>query len=108
MLQLWSTRPYFYQLRVVSKRKSTKFGKSIVLLNAASILQDRHIRSDQLANLVKPATVYLPSCTALTFNAIIDSGSPFNLMFQLKVKELQLTNGLAQTQKPYGIDKNPI
>ncbi len=72
MLQLWSTRPYFHQLQVVTKRKSTKFGKQIALLVIASILQDRHIRGDQLAHLVKPEKVYSPNRTELTLNAVID------------------------------------
>ena len=52
--------------------------------------------------------MYLPSGSALTFNAVIDSSSLTNLMSQLKVIELQLTNGVAPTRKPRGIDGNPI
>ncbi len=71
-------------------------------------MQDQHIQGDQPAHLVTPATVYSPSREALTFNAAIDSGSSFNFMSQLKVKELQLTNGVSPTQKPRGIDGNSI
>ncbi len=48
------------------------------------------------------------SYAELTFNAVIDSGSLFNLLSQLKVKQWLLTNSVAQMQKPCGIDGNPI
>ena len=34
--------------------------------------------------------------------------SPFNLISQMKVKEMQLLGGLKPKQKPRGIDGNPL
>ena len=41
-------------------------------------------------------------------SAVIDSGSPFNLISQLQVKQLQLQNGVTPSRKPRGIDGNPL
>lgn len=39
---------------------------------------------------------------------MIDSGSPFNLISQLQVKQLQLQNGVPPSRKPRDIDGNPL
>lgn len=41
-------------------------------------------------------------------SAVIDSGSPFNLISQLQVKQLQLQNGVVPCRKPRGIDGKPL
>lgn len=46
--------------------------------------------------------------TSHTLKAVIDSGSPFNLISQMKVKEMQLPRGSQPHQKPRGIDGNPL
>lgn len=61
------------------------------------------------SHLITSAVVWdLAISGSHTLKAIIDSGSPFNLIFQMKVKEMQLTGGNQPNQKPRGIDGNPL
>ena len=83
--------------------------KSLVLFGVASVLQNRKERDEIPSHLVT-STVILNSVTSEshTFRAVIDSGSPFNLISQMKVKEMHLFGGTQPKQKPQDIDGNPL
>ena len=84
-------------------------GKSLVLLDIASVLQKRKGRGELPSHLITSAVVRdFATSGSHTLKAIIDSGSPFNLISQMKVKEMQLTGGNQPNQKPRGIDGNPL
>ncbi len=83
-------------------------GKSIVLLDVASVLQDRHTRGEPATHLITSTTIYSPDRTGVVLSAVIDSGSPFNLISQLQVKQLHLQNGVTPSRKPRGIDGKPL
>lgn len=50
----------------------------------------------------------MPDQTGVVLSAVIDSGSPFNLISQLQVKQLYLQNGVTPIRRPRGIDGKPL
>ena len=62
----------------------------MVLLDISSVLQDCHTRGDPAIQLITSTTIYSPDQTRVVLSAVIDSGSQFNLISQLQVKQLHL------------------
>lgn len=79
-------------------------GKSLVLSDLASVLQNRKSRGEISSQLATSAVIQSVSTRTTTLKAVIDSGSPFDLISQMKIKEMQLVDGEQPKQKPRGID----
>lgn len=92
----------------ISKRPwETSIGKSLVLLDVTFVPQNKKKRGKVLSHLVTSAVIQNPATSKPhIFKAVIDSGSPFNLISQMKVQEMQLLGGFQPKQKPRGIDGN--
>ncbi len=92
--------------------KSTRdaiIGKSLVLLDVASVLQNREGRSEVPSHLVTSGVIRNSATSeSHILKAVIDSGSPLNLISQMKVKEMQLIGGYQPHHKPRGIDGNSL
>ena len=83
--------------------------KSLVLLDVASVLQNRKRRGKIPSHLVTSGVIQNSATSeSHTLKAVIDSGSPFNLIFQIKIKEMQLLIGCQPHHKPRGIDGNSL
>ena len=78
------------------------------MLDVVSVLEDRHTRGEAATHLVTSTTIYSPGRTRVVLSAVIDSGSPFNLILQLQLKKLQLQNRVAPSLKLRGIDGNQL
>ena len=70
--------------------QSIHIGKSLVLLEIASVLQNRKNKGEGLGYLTIIAVIQNSVTGSNTLKAIIDLGSSFNLVSQMKVKEMQL------------------
>ena len=74
-----------------------------------SVLQNRKGRGEIPSHLVTSALIRNSTTSkSYTFRAVIDSGSQFNLISQMKVKEMHLLGGTQPKQKLQDIDGNPL
>ncbi len=75
----------------------------------ASVLQSRKGRSEVPSHLVTSGVIRNSATSeSHTLKAVIDSDSPFNLISQMKVKEMQFPGGCQLHQKLRGIDGNSL
>ena len=108
MLQLWTTWTYLYNLYPSYKGacQSISIGKSLVLIDGASILQNRNDIGKRLDHLITIAVIQNLSTETNILKTIIDLGSLFNLISQMTVKKMQLARGDQPKQAIHGIDGN--
>ncbi len=69
-----------------------------------SIFQDCNRKRRTSSYLVTEATIHKISLQSLTLEAMMDSGSLFNIFPQVKVKEIGLADDMEPDQKPRTID----
>lgn len=108
IFELWSTWTCFLFLHQTFKRFwDAGIKKSLVLLDKAFVLQNKKGRGKVPSYLITFAVIRnFVTFESHTFKAVIDLGSPFNLISQIKVKEMQLLGRLKPKQKPHDIDDN--
>ena len=84
--------------------KISILGKAYV----AFVLQNRNNRGNGLGHLITVAIIQNLATGTNTLKAVIDLGSSFNLVFQIKVKKILLARRDQLKQALYGIDGNSL
>ncbi len=93
--------------QTTKRTRDAIIGKSLVLLDVAPVLQNRGGRGKVASHLVTSGVIRNSATSeSHTLKAVIDSGSPFNMICQMKGKEMQLLGGCQPHHKPRGIDGN--
>ena len=93
--------------QTTKRTRDAIIGKNLVLLDVASVLQSRKGRGEVPSHLVTSGVIQNSATSeSHTLKAVIDSGSPFNMISQMKGKEMQLLGGCQPHHKPRGIDGN--
>ncbi len=78
--------------------------KSLGLLDIASVFQDRNSKEGTSCHYATEAKVCKLSLQDLTLKAMINSGSSFNIISQIKITEMDLADGVTPIRKPNTFD----